>query len=595
MADDLSNFPIMDSPQIDVPNTFEDWSSDTVNLSTWDQFTSGMGSVWDAITSPTAKNLLTIGSGLYGLYESGQQRNLAKDAMAKSDPFGPYRAQYAQQLSALMMNPGSITEDPGYKFQFEQGQQAVERGMAAKGYLGSGNEGIALTQYGQNFAANYLNAKISQLSGLAGANITPNYGPGLQAYGQGLDTASAALASLGYGITRGGASAGTPGASSGPSAAGGEAAKIGGAISTVGRVAGSEGLSTVGSAVGNFGNIISGIERGGTAGAGSAVSAGARLAGVAGYGGTTASTIGAVGDVASGNYLGAAKNLYSAFAPVSAASLGLSGVASGAAANAALTEAGFGTAWSTPAIGAATSGAGAAAAGSTAGTASTAGAAAGSSSLASTAVPILGAVVGGYGTVKSIQAGDTKSAVVSGASTGAAIGSIVPGIGTLVGGIIGGVVGGLGAAIHGKDYSEEKVRDKYYSAVEQMQKAGAGYDTRSIVDPRTFYQAFAGEFRGSHSAYPARSSGKYGQKDEDVFISDMKSKIEEAYSSGVVQRNANAQEILDKVVTPWFNQEMGGWRTDIPQQWVADQKSLTLDLINRYISGQPVDWNAIGG
>lgn len=141
------------------------------------------------------------GSDIYGLYSAYQQQQMAKDAFKGSDPFGPYRGYYAKQLQDLMSNPSAITEDPAYKFQFEQGQQAVERSMAAKGFLGSGNEAIALTQYGQGFAQNYLTQKEQFLSSLAGAGISPNFGPALSGMNMGINTASSALASLGYDMT----------------------------------------------------------------------------------------------------------------------------------------------------------------------------------------------------------------------------------------------------------------------------------------------------------------------------------------------------------------------------------------------------------
>ena len=318
MADDLSNFPIMSDPGVDIGDTFADY--DPSGAAAIDNYSDAFswGSIWDAITSPTAKNLLNIGSGLYGLYESGQQRNLAKDAIKASDPFGPYRQQYAQQLMALMADPTSITKDPGYQFQLDQGNQAVERFMASKGFLGSGNEGIALEKYGQDYASKYLNDKITQLAGLAGANISPNPGPGLNAYNQGLDTASASLASLGYGLTRAGASAGTPAAQH-PKTAGGEAATVGSDIKTVGsivsagsKLAGIAGFDSsagaaTGQTLGDVGNIVTGVSQGGIGGYGKAAAGVADLAGVdtAGWGGI----ISAGANVAEGNYAGAGMDL----------------------------------------------------------------------------------------------------------------------------------------------------------------------------------------------------------------------------------------------------------------------------------------------
>jgi len=105
----------------------------------------------------------------------------------------------------------------------------------------------------------------------------------------------------------------------------------------------------------------------------------------------------------------------------------------------------------------------------------------------------------------------------------------------------------------------------------------------------------AGEFRGSHSAFAPRSSGKYGKKDEDKFIADMADKINAAYTSGAIGKGATTQDVMSKVIDPWFQSDFGGWRTDIPQEWQADQRAMTSDLVNRYISGSPVDWGVITG
>lgn len=70
------------------------------------------------------------------------------------------------------MSGGALTNylqnQPGYQFQFGQGQQALERSAAARGLLTSGATGKALTRYGQGFASNYLQNYIGNLQGLAG-------------------------------------------------------------------------------------------------------------------------------------------------------------------------------------------------------------------------------------------------------------------------------------------------------------------------------------------------------------------------------------------------------------------------------------------
>ena len=60
----------------------------------------------------------------------------------------------SQQFS---FNPEDLTNDPGYKFQLQQGMQAVSRAAAANGTLGTGGTLKALLQYGQGLAGTTFN------------------------------------------------------------------------------------------------------------------------------------------------------------------------------------------------------------------------------------------------------------------------------------------------------------------------------------------------------------------------------------------------------------------------------------------------------
>lgn len=136
---------------------------------------------------------LGVGSGLYGMYEAQQLKKQMAQLGASADPFGPYRAQYAQQLSALQSDPSRITSMPGY----QAGLEAVQRSMAAQGYTGSGNMMAALSKYGGDF----YNQQVQQLAGLAGAGISPATGASITAQGLtgAADLTSRGLASIGYG------------------------------------------------------------------------------------------------------------------------------------------------------------------------------------------------------------------------------------------------------------------------------------------------------------------------------------------------------------------------------------------------------------
>lgn len=124
----------------------------------------------------------SIGSGVAGL-------NAAQRVAAQSDPFAPYRSQYAQQLQDLESNPSSVANTPGYT----AGLQAVQRSMAANGYMGSGNMMAALQKYGGDFYQN----QVSQLATLAGAGATPGAGSVPAA-----NLESQSLASMGYGLNQ---------------------------------------------------------------------------------------------------------------------------------------------------------------------------------------------------------------------------------------------------------------------------------------------------------------------------------------------------------------------------------------------------------
>lgn len=61
---------------------------------------------------------------------------------------------------------------PGYQFQQQQGNQAVQRNLAASGLLQSGAAGKALQQYGQGVASQYAGQYVNGLQSLAGLGQT---------------------------------------------------------------------------------------------------------------------------------------------------------------------------------------------------------------------------------------------------------------------------------------------------------------------------------------------------------------------------------------------------------------------------------------
>ncbi len=71
---------------------------------------------------------------------------------------------FMTKLKAMSADGASFaTDDPSYKWRFDQGQQAVERSNAAKGLLGSGNVLQELQAYGQGAASQEYGAQFERM------------------------------------------------------------------------------------------------------------------------------------------------------------------------------------------------------------------------------------------------------------------------------------------------------------------------------------------------------------------------------------------------------------------------------------------------
>lgn len=144
----------------------------------------------------TPGNLFSIGSGVNNILRSRQLARLGSQLSAQADPWGASggRGLAGAQLRGLLTDPSSITSLPGY----QAGLEAVQRSMAAQGYMGSGNMMAALQKYGGDF---YNNA-VSQLSGLAGAGQNPAAGASLAMQGalNSTNLANLGLQDIGIGL-----------------------------------------------------------------------------------------------------------------------------------------------------------------------------------------------------------------------------------------------------------------------------------------------------------------------------------------------------------------------------------------------------------
>lgn len=145
---------------------------------------------------------LTLGSGVVGLRQAEAVRKAAEKAGQRSDPFGQYRGQYAQQLSALTANPALIEQQPGYQYGLRQAEQGLTRQLARGGFMGSGQGLLAAADLPQRYATQYLNQEQARLAQLAGADIRPDTSSYMQGEIGASQLMGQSLATLGYGASR---------------------------------------------------------------------------------------------------------------------------------------------------------------------------------------------------------------------------------------------------------------------------------------------------------------------------------------------------------------------------------------------------------
>jgi len=162
----------------------------------------GWGDVKGALQ--IASPIMAIGSGLYGMNQADQLRKMAAMSGKRADPWGMSggRSLADAQLQELMTNPGQVAgRDPSYALRMQGAQRATAI---------QGQDSGAMAVAGANASTDWYNQRLAQLGGLAGATQNPAAGEQVSMSGQlganGL--ASRSLASIGYGVTRGGGGTG---------------------------------------------------------------------------------------------------------------------------------------------------------------------------------------------------------------------------------------------------------------------------------------------------------------------------------------------------------------------------------------------------
>ena len=139
------------------------------------------GNVWSNGQWRTPNEVASNKLGLAQTQAEGQLTQTRLDGaqaeLAAKRSYQGVADQAGNQLSRLLSDPSSIESQPGYKFAFNQGLEAVNRTNAAKGMLGSGNRLYDLTKYGQDMASTQYNNTLSNLGNFLNKNTMASTAP----------------------------------------------------------------------------------------------------------------------------------------------------------------------------------------------------------------------------------------------------------------------------------------------------------------------------------------------------------------------------------------------------------------------------------
>ncbi len=105
-----------------------------------------------------------------GKASAGINSFIGTDPSQLPNPFTSQVTSYQKRLSDLLDNPNSIQNSAAYQWRFNQGLDALNRQLGAKGLLNSGNRIMATEDYGQGAASQEYGDQFKRLSDLYGTN-----------------------------------------------------------------------------------------------------------------------------------------------------------------------------------------------------------------------------------------------------------------------------------------------------------------------------------------------------------------------------------------------------------------------------------------
>jgi len=122
-------------------------------------------------------SLLNAGIGAYTANNALKaQTDAANKSNALWEPYRQFGMENLGRANALLRDPSSVAQDPGYQFTTQQGMQALDRSAASKGSLYSGAQMKDAQRFGQGNANTYYDKILGRYTGAAqlGATGTTN-------------------------------------------------------------------------------------------------------------------------------------------------------------------------------------------------------------------------------------------------------------------------------------------------------------------------------------------------------------------------------------------------------------------------------------
>ena len=108
------------------------------------------------------------GSASVNPFGTGGSGGSGAPTVNTTNRFEPGLSDAETRLRSLLDNPDSIQQSAAYKFRVNQGQEALNRNLAAKGLLNSGNRLMELTKYGQDMGSQEYDNQFGRIKDLVG-------------------------------------------------------------------------------------------------------------------------------------------------------------------------------------------------------------------------------------------------------------------------------------------------------------------------------------------------------------------------------------------------------------------------------------------